>query len=806
MIDAVVVLLLGTLQPHVVRGVVRDPHDLPMKSAQVTLACTTGTQQTRTAEDGRFVFTRPASTGACTLRVERAGFDIFEDRIEPAADEPLVVRLRIRVEQNVDVVAAKPEQAPFLGVTLTDADFRRIAPTTERLLDYARLLAGAASAPVIYVDGLPATTLPPLTHIASIRVNADPFSAEYADGDRPAIHIVTKAPARVFTGTLGTDGIALAGGDALDPSARSSSSALNGSFGGPVPRLPLNFRFDGGVMRRTTTTPVRAALPSAIAPERAAAAPAESDVTSAALDVSYAAPRGLVVRVVGRRTAAASSNDGAGGLTLGEAASASTSRAHEFRATTTGASQGLLHESGLLVTTNDSAIRANTQGIGILIPGAVSMGGAALTALDVARATWTAKHVVRSTSARPWTFGVTATGSGQRTDAVPNPRGQLQFDSVAAYEAASLGEPTGTLVMSGTARSIRYRNVTVAPFVQTSIVRTDHIEAVAGLRADSQQQFGLVFSPRFTIAARGRGVTLSAGAGVFARAVPETAVLLTLERAGTQPHFIVPGVSLRNPLIAPVDMPSPLRARLDPELSRPREFLQRVSVDRRFGRWAPALEYSRAQERHRLGAERVSEQGAWVDVLRSDRAATRHRLLALLRYTHGFHHLSASYQWTHARDNGGGLFATADRSGPRSEEWARTAGLAPHQISILGSVRLPAAVSIHATGTWASGAPYDITSGLDVDRNGLFLDRGGRARNSGRGPPFRDLGLYGYRRVPLRASLRKHAFHANIGVQVSNLLGSRNITSLGAVARSGTFGRPLAALPGRSVRLFLSVD
>jgi hypothetical protein len=715
------------------------------------------------------------------------------------------VRLQIRVRQAVDVIATEPPPSPFLGVTLTEADLRRFAPTTERLLEYARLLAGAGSTPAIYVDGLPATTLPPLTHIASIRVNADPFSAEYSDGDRPAIHIITKAPARVFTGAVGTDGIALAGGSVLDPSARSSSSALNGSFAGPVPRLPISVRFDGALMRRTTTVPVRAELPSAIAAERASAIPATSDVTSAALDVSYSAPHATIIRIMGRHTAAASTNDGAGGLTLAEAASASTSRSRELRVTVTGTSPGLLHEGGLLALFSESTMRANGRDIGVLIAGSAAMGGAAMTALDMSRLSWTARHVVRSTSDRPWTFGVQLTGSDQGTHVVPNPRGQLQFDSVAAYEAAGHGEPTGTLLLSGGPRSHHYGNVTAAPFVQKSIVRTSSFEAAAGVRIDGQQRFGAVISPRLTAVARGRGVTISAGAGVFARTIPDAAVLMTLERTGAF-HAVAQGVSLLDSGETRADGPARLQARFDQGLSRPRELVQRISVDRRFGRWAPAIEYSRSTESNRLGTDRVSEQGDWVDVLRTNRAAARHRVLGLLRYTRGSQHLSASYQWTRARDNGGGLFATAERSGRSLEEWAPTAGLAPHQVSVLGSFRLPPAVSLHVTGTWASGAPYDITTGLDVDGNGLFIDRGERPRNSGRTPAFRDLALYGYRRVPLHVSLRQHALHANVGVQVSNLLGSRNITALGAVARSANFGQALSALPGRSLRVFLSID
>jgi len=46
------------------------------------------------------------------------------------------------------------------------------------LVRYARLLAGGTMQPgVIYVDGLPATELPPLSAIASISVNAESLRA-----------------------------------------------------------------------------------------------------------------------------------------------------------------------------------------------------------------------------------------------------------------------------------------------------------------------------------------------------------------------------------------------------------------------------------------------------------------------------------------------------------------------------------------------------------------------------------------------------------------------------------------------------
>jgi hypothetical protein len=46
----------------------------------------------------------------------------------------------------------------------------------------------------------------------------------------------------------------------------------------------------------------------------------------------------------------------------------------------------------------------------------------------------------------------------------------------------------------------------------------------------------------------------------------------------------------------------------------------------------------------------------------------------------------------------------------------------------------------------------------------------------------------------------------NLGVQADNILDNTNYLSVGSVLNSPSFGRPLAAMPGRSVRVFLNLD
>jgi hypothetical protein len=798
-------LLVPTPPEQIVAGVVRNADDVGVRHVRVRLVCADVVRAVETGRDGRFRFERIATVEGCTVRVEQDGVAPLDMPVDAASADRLVVRLPIRVTEQVDVVAPQPAPSASLSITLTEAEFSRLAPTTAQLIEHARQLAGSPEAPAIYVDGLPATTLPPITQIAAVRVNADPFSAEYANGDVPTIHIITKAPARVFGAQIGSEGFAFGERNVLDPSTRSSSSGFNAVVSGPVPRVPLGFRVDAAVSRRAAAAPIRAILPADAPAARANTVIARNDGSSAGAEIFYAAV-GKTARAVVRESRTSSTHAGVGGLILAEAGSSVESRGREIRATVNRSSGPWLHDTGLLLVTSGSEMRANSPDLGVFIAGAVTLGGSFISRLDSDRLTWTLKHTVRSTSDRPWTAGVTSGGSHLRSQLTPNSLGQLQFNSIDAYEAARLGEPTGTLLLSRGISTRHYTDVTVAPFVQRVVARTSHLEVVAGLRADLQRRFGVVLSPRLTMGGRWDALTVAIGSGVFARNVPDAIVLSTFERDGSQQQqFLASGVSLLD-LAAPdlSALPS-LRARLDDRLTRPRELMHRVAIERRIGRLAPALEVGWSRETRRLGSDRVREDDGWIDVLQSNRASSRRRVLAVLRYTQGSQHMSASYLWTHARDNGGpGAFTPGGL--PLAGEWAPTAGVAPHTITLLGSLRLPGGVSVNVNDMWSSGAPFNITSGVDANGNGLFVDRGGRRRNSGRGPSLHSLSLYGYKRLPLPATVAGHRLHANLGVQAANLLNTRNITTLGSVAGAATLGRALAALPGRSVRTFISID
>jgi len=103
-------------------------------------------------------------------------------------------------------------------------------------------------------------------------------------------------------------------------------------------------------------------------------------------------------------------------------------------------------------------------------------------------------------------------------------------------------------------------------------------------------------------------------------------------------------------------------------------------------------------------------------------------------------------------------------------------GTAPDNVSAVANLRLPKPVSLAVTDAWHSSTPVNVTSGLDTDSDGLFTDRAGRPRNSGRDPSYNSLDVFAHRRVAVRAISPEagRKMVVDLGVQGINILGNKN--------------------------------
>ena len=178
---------LGTL-----RGNVKDELGGVIIGASVTATDTAGVEKTATTdEQGNYSFAG-LPPGRYTVRITQGGFAPYENaavEVQAGRNEPLDIVLTVAIEQEeVTVTAEAPvgteAESQAGAVVLRGDDLDALPDDPEDLSEALQALAGpgagsAEEGAQIYVDGFTGGRLPPKESIREIRVNRNPFSAEY---------------------------------------------------------------------------------------------------------------------------------------------------------------------------------------------------------------------------------------------------------------------------------------------------------------------------------------------------------------------------------------------------------------------------------------------------------------------------------------------------------------------------------------------------------------------------------------------------------------------------------------------------
>ena len=111
----------------------------------------------------------------------------------PVAANLLNVILKVTIEQqkvtvSADTAGVNTDPENNVGaIVLKGTDLESLPDDPDDLVAALQALAGPAAGPnggQIYIDGFSGGRMPPLSSIREVRINANPFSAEY---DRPGI-------------------------------------------------------------------------------------------------------------------------------------------------------------------------------------------------------------------------------------------------------------------------------------------------------------------------------------------------------------------------------------------------------------------------------------------------------------------------------------------------------------------------------------------------------------------------------------------------------------------------------------------
>jgi hypothetical protein len=213
---AFVIALSGSASAQTARGTLRgtvsDPSGAVVPGAVVTLKPASGSALTTTANPaGEYRFASlPA--GAYSMTATAAGFTNFEKTDITVASgrlQTIDVQLQIKVQEEqvqVESEANNVSVAPdnnASSLVLKGKDLEALSDDPDELQSELEALAGPSAGPnggQIYIDGFTGGQLPPKSAIREIRINQNPFSAEFDKLGYGRIEILTKPGTDQFHG------------------------------------------------------------------------------------------------------------------------------------------------------------------------------------------------------------------------------------------------------------------------------------------------------------------------------------------------------------------------------------------------------------------------------------------------------------------------------------------------------------------------------------------------------------------------------------------------------------------------------
>lgn len=205
-------LQIAAAQTAGIRGQVTDPSGAFIPKADVRLRDANGREQrTSTNEGGTYEF-RVAQPGNYTLVVQSTGFTPYViEAIEIRSMLSFDVQMAIATQaEKVDVQdAAQGVTTDPLdnagAITLKEEDLKSFSDDPDTLADELNALAGPGAGPnggQIYIDGFTGGKMPPKSSIREIRINRNPYSAEFDRIGFGRIEILTKPGTDKFRGDL----------------------------------------------------------------------------------------------------------------------------------------------------------------------------------------------------------------------------------------------------------------------------------------------------------------------------------------------------------------------------------------------------------------------------------------------------------------------------------------------------------------------------------------------------------------------------------------------------------------------------
>jgi hypothetical protein len=810
-------------------GRVLDPSGASVPWALVRLRCD-GREQatTRTDAEGRFRLP-PIYGRACSVDVEHEHFQVVSVPVQPGATplritlpiapvrQQLTVsgqfeQLSINPEANRDIFVFNPELLD--GLPALDRDPLNLA---------ARYLDPALGGAVLLVDGMETNRVGVTrSAIQEVRINRNPYSAEFGSPGRGRIEFTTRAGTARLHGSAAfvfRDHRLNARNAFASERPPEQRRIFEGHLTGPLPLGPrTTFLLSAERSEQDEWATVYARTPEGLV-NRQAPQPERETELSFTLRKDLAGGGALLARYdVDRETARA----GAGGFDLPETAYRDEEREQGLRLSWRAlAGPAALHELHLRWESENIARHSLRTGVPRwVVLDAFTAGSAQQdyaqrrqrVELSQAYAALAGKHSIRAGFQFP-EFARWAVADLRMRDGV------FRFSSLADFLE---GRPFSFSRREGDGR-VRFWKTAMAGFVQDDVRVTRNLSLALGLRWEGHShpnRYGN-FAPRLATAWSPRPKLLvRAGSGLFYSRLPAEVV---------QDSLLLDGRRLREILIldpsfphaagAPVASP-PNVVRLEERLRLPRLLHSSTGIELELKpKTVLTLVYSGIRGWGLLRSRdlnaplpplylRPDPSAAVIQQIEGSGGLKAHTLEAGLRGEPARWFTGAvTYQLSRTEDDTDGPESFPADSRNLSGEWGPASFDRRHRFRAYGRFRVGRWFALGAIVEAASGQPYTLTTGRDDNRDGRALDRpAGVSRNGLRGPGAFNVDLRWSRPFPLRSRHGSGEPPAvELAVDAFNVINRVNPTRFVGNQSSPFFGRPVAAEAPRRLQLSLEL-
>ncbi|HEY1984770.1 MAG TPA: TonB-dependent receptor [Terracidiphilus sp.] len=861
-----------------VSGVVADPTGAIVPGAEVDLVDADGAVagSCHSGDDGTFQMV-PPHTGSFTLVVSEPGFETIKTPVVVAAPVSAVTgataasrfasslkitlpiaalstNVRVTADSSEDLTASEDNHDSSVmtsqdlkSMPIFDNDY---ATAMSAFLDDSATATGGSG---LIVDGVEANRATvSASAVQEVRINQDPYSAQYYWPGRGQMEIVSKSAADHYHGQfnfLFRDS-ALNAQNALAPTKPFEQRRVyEGHFTGPIffaPKSSFLVTFD------RAEEDVNAVVDATVVPT--AANPAgtyQANVPAPTRDTEFSARASH--QFTDRHSAYAQysyedwtgQNQGVGGQTMASAGFNNRYHEDDFTVHLDSTLSAVLLNQLSVVGEHDFSHNVNsTEAPKITVQGNFSTGSAQNDALSTEynfriydMMSWThGRHFVKLGAGTPH---ISRRGFDDNTNAL----GTYTFGPTLAADGVTVLQsalqnyvdnlPSGYSQNSGDVHFV-YHQQEMGAFIQDQFKMNNRFSVTPGLRYDWQNFLAtkrLGFSPRVSFAwvvNEASKTVLRGGGGIYYDRTGSGSLLDLARYEGVQPRRRSVTLSL-NPTQQPATgcMPiaacvniseSPVaRVELAPNPRIPYQIQYGLSIERQLGEKATAV--VSVYSARGIGAFRSIDLNAPTPqsgyTQRPDQAFGRVRQMQpagfwegngldisyrgrLNKYFSGF----GRYTWSHYESNTDGIGWFPENQLDPNTEWSNASFDRRQRLGMYAIVNPDGILNLSAGIFANAGRPWSVLTGTDAYGTDLFNARPESvARNTETMPSYVDLDLRWGHDFAITPNKSEEAPRLGFSAGAFNVLNHENPASIDQVDTSSAFGEVTAVNPPRRVQL-----